>query len=96
MISYSDTFGWPLTVSQYVKISHLNLIQTRLTLRSAVRPVNEVVLVAVSMSKLCPRNRHSFLSSIPHSIDGAVVESRNERDVDCVITFATEVSQNTD
>ena len=46
------------------------------------------------MSKLCPRNRHSFLSSIPHSIDGAVVESRNERDVDCVITFATEVSQN--
>ncbi len=42
------------------------------------------------MSKLCHRNQQSFLSSIPIPIDGAVVISRNERDVDCVITFQTE------
>ena len=46
--------------------------------------------IAVTISKLCPRSQQSFLSSIPISIDGAVVESHNERDVECVITFATE------
>ena len=44
----------------------------------------------MTISKLCPRSQQSFLSSIPISIDGAVVESHNERDVECVITFATE------
>jgi len=29
----------------------------------------------------------SFLSTIPHPVDGAVVTSRNERDINCVVTF---------
>ncbi len=48
---------------------------------------------AVTIAKLCRsggQTRSSFLSSIPHPIDGAVVTSSNERDVDCVFTFQTE------
>jgi hypothetical protein len=45
---------------------------------------------SVPVTKLCKRNQQSFLSSIPIPIDGAVVTSRNERDVDCTITFQTE------
>eukprot|EP00096_Caligus_rogercresseyi_P010635 TRINITY_DN3957_c0_g1_i1.p1 TRINITY_DN3957_c0_g1~~TRINITY_DN3957_c0_g1_i1.p1 ORF type:complete len:372 (+),score=43.20 TRINITY_DN3957_c0_g1_i1:127-1242(+) len=42
------------------------------------------------ISVLCERSHKSFLSNIPRPIDGAVIESRNERDVDCVVTFQTE------
>ncbi|XP_040572664.1 uncharacterized protein loaf isoform X2 [Lepeophtheirus salmonis] len=42
------------------------------------------------ISTLCERSQKSFLSNIPRPIDGAVIESRNERDVDCVVTFQTE------
>ncbi len=43
--------------------------------------------VPVPISKLCEQSPQSFLSSIPRTIDGAVVTSRNERDIDCLITF---------
>ena len=52
--------------------------------------VNVSNSLSVSISTLCPRHQQSFLSSIPNSIDGAVLESHNERDVECVTTFATE------
>lgn len=42
------------------------------------------------MTKLCQRSHQSFLSDIPHPVDGAVVTSHNERDIDCIVTFQTE------
>ena len=42
--------------------------------------------------KLCARSsqQSSFLSTLPRKVDGAVVISHNERDLDCVATFQTE------
>ena len=46
---------------------------------------------AVTVSELCAKSdKDNFLSNIPKPIDGAVVKSSNERDVDCVVTFQTE------
>ncbi len=43
------------------------------------------------MSELCAKSdKDNFLSNIPKPIDGAVVISENERDVNCVVTFQTE------
>jgi len=45
----------------------------------------------ITVSELCTKSeKHNFLSNIPKPIDGAVVISSNERDVDCVVTFQTE------
>ena len=47
----------------------------------------------VTVSELCgskSADQDNFLSNIPKHIDGAVVISQNERDVDCVVTFQTE------
>ncbi len=49
-----------------------------------------VFFVTVTISKLCQDSRSGFLSSLPRPVDGAVVTSKNERDVDCVVTFQTE------
>ena len=32
----------------------------------------------------------SYLSNLPRTVDGVVLDSRDERDEDCVITFQTE------
>ena len=55
-------------------------------------PTNEIFyFVSVTVSELCTKSeKHNFLSNIPKPIDGAVVISSNERDVDCVVTFQTE------
>ena len=55
-------------------------------------PTNETFhFVSVTVSELCTKSeKHNFLSNIPKPIDGAVVISSNERDVDCVVTFQTE------
>jgi len=43
------------------------------------------------VSEICESNQQrNFMSNIPRTIDGVVVESTDERDVDCVITFQTE------
>merc|ERR1712117_3764 len=43
------------------------------------------------MHQLCYESRQgNFLSKIQRTIDGVVLESRDERDEDCVITFQTE------
>ena len=48
-------------------------------------------IISVPISKLCERrSESSFLSNIPRPIDGAVITSLNERDLDCVVTFQTE------
>ncbi len=47
-------------------------------------------LVSVTIDKLCDGSPSGFLSSLPRPVDGAVLTSDNERDVDCVITFQTE------
>ncbi len=47
-------------------------------------------LVSVTIDKLCDGSHSGFLSSLPRPVDGAVLTSDNERDVDCVITFQTE------
>ena len=46
---------------------------------------------ADEMHKICYESRHgNFLSGIQRTVDGAVLDSRDERDEDCVITFQTE------
>ena len=45
---------------------------------------------AVPIPKLCERKEGSFPAKVPKVVDGAVVTSRNERDLDCVVTFQTE------
>ncbi|XP_059088501.1 uncharacterized protein LOC131884677 isoform X2 [Tigriopus californicus] len=42
------------------------------------------------INTLCKRSHKSFLSNIPKPVDGAVVISNNERDINCVFTFQTE------
>ena len=50
-----------------------------------------LMLVSVPVSRICENNKGAnFMSKIPQTIDGAVVDSRDERDVDCVMTFQTE------
>jgi len=45
----------------------------------------------IPISELCRKNdQDNFLSNIPKQVDGAVIISRNERDVNCVVTFQTE------
>lgn len=45
----------------------------------------------IPVSELCAKSdQDNFLSNIPKPIDGAVVVSQNERDVNCVVTFQTE------
>ena len=39
---------------------------------------------------LCQGHKGDFRKHVPKSIDGAVVESKNERDKNCEVTFATE------
>lgn len=39
---------------------------------------------------MCQRSQSDFRQNMPRPIDGAVVVSRNERDVDCMVTFQTE------
>lgn len=39
---------------------------------------------------MCKSSRKSFLRAIPRPIDGAMIMSKNERDVDCTVTFQTE------
>ena len=45
--------------------------------------------ISVPISVLCQRSQGDFRQNMPRSIDGAVVVSRNERDVDCIATFQT-------
>lgn len=70
----------------------MGLTAMAVLLLAAVMPKTSLALKneLLSISTLCPRHQQSFLSSIPNSIDGAVLESHNERDVECVTTFATE------
>ena len=43
------------------------------------------------MHQICYENRQgNFLSKIQRTVDGVVLDSRDERDEDCVITFQTE------
>ena len=43
------------------------------------------------MHQICHEARQgNFLSKIQRTVDGVVLESRDERDEDCVITFQTE------
>ena len=50
-----------------------------------------LIAISVSVKELCAKSeKDNFLSNIPKPIDGAVVVSQNERDVDCVVTFQTE------
>ena len=43
------------------------------------------------MHQICYESRQgNFLSKIQRTVDGVVLESRDERDEDCVITFQTE------
>jgi len=45
----------------------------------------------IPISELCTKGEtDNFLSNIPKQVDGAVIISRNERDVNCVVTFQTE------
>jgi hypothetical protein len=46
--------------------------------------------LSVKITKLCQQNHKSFLSTIPRTIDGALLISKNERDLNCIITFQTE------
>lgn len=47
--------------------------------------------IHVAVSQICEANKAgNFMSNIPRTVDGVVVESQDERDVDCVITFQTE------
>ena len=40
---------------------------------------------------MCSEAREgTFMSNIPRTVDGVVLDSRDERDEDCVITFQTE------
>ena len=44
-----------------------------------------------SMHEICYESRKgNFLSNVPRTVDGVVLDSRDERDEDCVITFQTE------
>ena len=44
-----------------------------------------------SMHKICSESRDgNFLSNVPRTVDGVVLDSSDERDEDCVITFQTE------
>jgi hypothetical protein len=49
-----------------------------------------IFLFPVPITELCQRTHQSFLSNIPRLIDGAVVVSHNERDMDCIVTFQTD------
>ena len=43
------------------------------------------------MHEICYESRKgNFLSNVPRTVDGVVLDSRDERDEDCVITFQTE------
>ena len=43
------------------------------------------------MHQICYESREgNFLSNVPRTVEGVVLESRDERDEDCVITFQTE------
>jgi len=44
-----------------------------------------------SVRQICSENKEdNFMSNIPRTVDGVVLESRDERDEECVITFKTE------
>jgi hypothetical protein len=44
------------------------------------------------MHEICYESRKgNFLSNVPRTVDGVVLDSRDERDEDCVITFQTEL-----
>ena len=48
-------------------------------------------LSLVSVRQMCSEAREgTFMSNIPRTVDGVVLDSRDERDEDCVITFQTE------
>ena len=43
------------------------------------------------MHKICSESRDgNFLSNVPRTVDGVVLDSRDKKDEDCVITFQTE------
>ena len=43
------------------------------------------------MHQICHESREgNFLSAVPRTVEGVVLDSRDERDEDCVITFQTE------
>ena len=49
------------------------------------------IFVTDQMHQICHEARQgNFLSKIQRTVDGVVLESRDERDEDCVITFQTE------
>ena len=48
------------------------------------------VILLVPINVLCQGNEGDFRQHVPRPIDGAVVESKNERDKDCTVTFQTE------
>ena len=50
--------------------------------------INGILLVPINV--LCQGNEGDFRQHVPRPIDGAVVESKNERDKDCTVTFQTE------
>jgi len=44
-----------------------------------------------AVSQVCSENKDgNFMSNIPKTVDGVVLDSRDERDEDCVISFQTE------
>lgn len=50
-----------------------------------------ICLSSDQMHQICHEARQgNFLSKIQRTVDGVVLESRDERDEDCVITFQTE------
>ena len=98
----NSSFGAKIQISQLVRFCHIPIFWTKIRFWSQCEWVRKVKLiclqmrfsfyfVSVTVSELCTRSeKHNFLSNIPKPIDGAVVISSNERDVDCVVTFQTE------
>ena len=95
-------FGAKIQISQLVRFCQILIFWTKIRFWTQCEWVRKVKLiclqmrfsfyfVSVTVSELCTKSeKHNFLSNIPKPIDGAVVISSNERDVDCVVTFQTE------
>ena len=47
--------------------------------------------ISDAVSQVCSESKDgNFMSNIPKTVDGVVLDSRDERDEDCVISFQTE------
>ncbi|XP_023339860.1 uncharacterized protein LOC111710045 [Eurytemora carolleeae] len=72
-------------------VQYLGLVLSSLLLHLLTLPSCGKENVNLAVSQICEANRDgNFMSNIPRKIDGVVIESQDERDVDCVITFQTE------